>query len=36
MAAERCGIVMLADIAMRQALPHGKLKASPTLRSVVG
>jgi hypothetical protein len=27
MAAERSGIVMLADIAMRQALPHGKLKA---------
>jgi hypothetical protein len=32
MAAERSGIVMLAEIAMRQALGHGRLKAVPVPR----
>jgi hypothetical protein len=31
-AAERGGIVMLAEIAMRQALAHGRLKPAPVPR----
>ena len=32
MAAERRGILMLAEIAMRQALAHGRPKPAPTPR----